>query len=76
MKLTIIPGLGQTTAGSRVLIDDQELKGITKLVLTGEVNSIWKAEITMHPSVIELPEGIYADVTSLEHDAREYLIDR
>lgn len=36
------------TQGTKVMVGDQELKGVVKIVLTAEVNDIWRADITCH----------------------------
>lgn len=36
------------TQGTKVMAGDQELKGVTKIVLTAEVNGVWQADITCH----------------------------
>ena len=39
-------GKATSTQGTRVMLGDgSELSGVTKIVLTAEVNSIWQAEI-------------------------------
>lgn len=36
------------TMGTKVILGDQELGGVTKIVLTAEINDIWRADITCH----------------------------
>lgn len=37
-----------STIGTKVYVGDQELTGVTKIVLTAEVGGIWTADITCH----------------------------
>jgi len=36
------------TMGTKVMVGDQQLSGVTKIVLKAEVNGIWEADITCH----------------------------
>lgn len=36
------------TMGTKIMVGDQELSGVVKIVLTAEVGDIWKADITCH----------------------------
>lgn len=38
----------QKSQGTKVMVGDVELSGVTKVVLTAEVNDIWRAEIHCH----------------------------
>lgn len=41
-------GFGTLARGTKVVLEDgTELKGVTKIVLTAEVNDLWRAEITL-----------------------------
>lgn len=45
-KIIAAEGDGPTrTRGTRVMVGDQELNGVQKIVLTATVDSLWKAEI-------------------------------
>ena len=70
--LKIIPGEGKATQGTRVFLDGKELIGITKLVLTAETNSLWQCELHFYPDKLELPEGIQADITTIQSPAKEW----
>lgn len=49
--ITVIPGEADPingvviTRGTRVMMGDTEVKGVTKVVITGEPNDVWRAEI-------------------------------
>lgn len=58
-NVRIVPAARDTngaclTQGTKVYVDDKELSGVYKIVLTAEVNSVWSAEIHCYPSVQEL----------------------
>ncbi len=56
-KVKLIPGDGPTTRGTKVVLPDgTELTGILRVVLTGEPNDIWRAEITVQCLPPELQE--------------------
>lgn len=43
------------TQGTKVVLDDgSELQGVTKIVLTAEVNDIWRAEIHCHVGALDM----------------------
>lgn len=41
-------GKAQMTQGTRVLVGDVELQGVTRIVLTAELDDVWRAEIHCH----------------------------
>lgn len=59
--LTIVPSAPDTetgrsiTHGTKVMLDGQELKGVTKIVITGEVNDVWRASIECMVNVSAMP---------------------
>ncbi len=67
--VTIIPppvddGSGLTrTQGTRVLVDGQELKGVTKVELVASVDDVWRARIECMAHVQVMP-GMVLEVES------------
>lgn len=65
--VTIIPppadeGRGFTrTQGTKVLVDGQELKGVTRVVLVAEVGDVWRARIECMAHVQAMP-GMWVEV--------------
>lgn len=59
--VTVVPGpvdeaSGLTcTQGTKVLVDGQELKGVTRVVLVAEVNDVWRAHIECYAQVPVMP---------------------
>jgi hypothetical protein len=47
------------TQGTKVLLDGEELSGVTRIELFAEVNGIWTAKITCHVK----PDPIWASAT-------------
>lgn len=43
------------TQGTKVMLDGQEVKGVTKIVITGEVNDVWRANIECMVNVSDMP---------------------
>lgn len=78
--LRIVPGDPDGTGacltqGTKVLMPDgQALPSVTKVVLTAEVNGLWRADITCHVRAPEITaEGfIHREVTDLNDDWRRY----
>lgn len=65
--LTIIPppaeecsGLTRTQ-GTKLLVDGQELKGVTRVVLVAEVGDVWRARIECMAHVQAMP-GMWVEV--------------
>lgn len=52
------------TNGTKVMLDGQEVKGITKIVITGEVNNVWRANIECIVNVSAMP-GMLLEVVSV-----------
>lgn len=50
----VIPAEGggkvQITNGTKVMVGDVELQGVTRIVLTAEMDDVWRAEIHCHDS--------------------------
>lgn len=68
--LTIVPrepdsrhGFSATN-GTKVLLDGQELKGVTKVVITGMPNDVWRASIECMVNVSAMP-GILLEVVAV-----------
>lgn len=67
--VTIIPppvddGSGLTrTHGTKVLVDGQELKGVTKVELVGSVDDVWRARIECFAQMQVMP-GMLLEVQS------------
>lgn len=74
-------GLTKTQGTRIVLSDGSELHGITKIVLTADLNDIWRAEVACHfkaselPNVLAqieataIPEGVMAEATTFVDEA-------
>ena len=43
------------TRGTKVMLGDREVKGVTKVVITGEPNDIWRAKIECLVSITDMP---------------------
>lgn len=58
--VTIVPPISNKggpalTQGTRVILEDgSELKGVYKIVLSAECNSVWTAEIHCHPRMTDM----------------------
>lgn len=60
------------TQGTKVVLEDgTELQGVRKIVLTAEVNDIWRADITCGVNLTG-EVGAAVDVTSLASAEREW----
>ena len=68
MKLRIEPVDSISTKGTKVYLDDVELKGVTGIALEGKVNDIWRCSIDMHVVV----EGMQVDTTVIANEVRTY----
>ena len=52
------------THGTKVMLDGQEVKGVTKIVITGEVNDVWRANIECMVNVSAMP-GMLLEVVAV-----------
>lgn len=59
--LSIVPSVPDSesgyslTHGTKVMLDGQEVKGLTKIVITGNVNDVWRANIECMVNVSAMP---------------------
>lgn len=67
--LSIIPSAPKSesgysiTNGTKVMLDGQEVKGVTKIVITGSVNDVWRANIECMVNVSAMP-GVLLEVVT------------
>lgn len=52
------------TNGTKVLLDGKEIKGVTKVVITGSPNDVWRANIECMVNVSAMP-GVLLEVVAV-----------
>lgn len=72
--ITVVPGEPDPangvvlTRGTRVMMGDTEVKGVTKVVITGEPDDVWRAEIHCMINMKTMP-GMWIDIESSYHSS-------
>lgn len=56
------------TQGTKLLLDGKEVSGVTKVVITGEHNDIWRAEIHCMVNMKAMP-GMLIDIERSYHSS-------
>lgn len=52
------------THGTKVMLDGKEVKGVTKIVITGQANDVWRANIECMVNVAAMP-GMMLEVVAV-----------
>jgi hypothetical protein len=56
------------TRGTKVMMGDAEVKGVTKVIITGEPNDVWRAEIHCMVNMKAMP-GMLIDIERSYHSS-------